>query len=241
MERYARSMPDFLSNAELMSKLVITVLIIGAAIAGIVGVKGLFRGLKTRVPKINENKLGQGARMAIFGIALFLILNVFISFDTIIATVGAICAMVAVGFVAVWSILCNFLCTLFLVIFKPFSVGDELDFPTDKIGGRVVDITFLFTVLADAEGFHVTIPNSQFFQKSFRRRAGRHTIELSEQIKRSKPVVIESKSQPVENRQPLDRPVDQKPVSKPTESKPVATPVEPKPVVKPEEKQWKVT
>ncbi len=234
-------MPDFLKNAEMLSKLVIVVLIGGAAIAAIMGVKGLFRSLKTRVPKLNENKLGHGTRLAIFVVALFLILNVFISFDTIIATVGVVCAIIAVGFVAVWSILCNFLCTLFLVIFKPFSVGDQVDFPADKISGRVIDITLLFTVLADAEGFHVTIPNSQFFQKSFRRKAGKHTIELSAQIKRARPVEIDSTVQSSERQGVSSGAFDAKSASKPAESKPIARPVEGKPVDKPEEKKWKVT
>jgi hypothetical protein len=90
--------------------------------------------------------------------------------------------LVAIGFVAVWSVLSNFLCTLVLVIMKPFSVGDEIELPAANVRGRVADMSMIFTTLESAPGETVMVPNSTFFQNIFKRRIGAATFELGHQL-----------------------------------------------------------
>lgn len=109
------------------------------------------------------------------------------------ASVSAVLMLVAVGFVAVWSILSNASCALFLVMFAPFRIGDEIEIvepsssDPDKPGlrGRVKDISFLYTTLEENNGDRVTlvrVPNNQFFQKAIRCRSGADTQSLKQAL-----------------------------------------------------------
>lgn len=103
------------------------------------------------------------------------------------ATVTTVLALVAIGFVATWSILSNVLCSIVLLMMRPFSVGDRVELPGQGLGGRVVNFTLVFTVLRGDEGELIQIPNNLFFQQPIRRMPGSETVELSEQLDRQEP------------------------------------------------------
>lgn len=98
------------------------------------------------------------------------------------AAVVGILAMIAIGFVAVWSVMSNVLCTLLLMIVRPFKIGDTVELPTDSLGGKVVNLNLMFTTLRDDEGRYVQVPNNTFFQKPVRRTLGDDDITLWEQL-----------------------------------------------------------
>ena len=128
-------------------------------------------------------------RYAVLVVAASLILERFgYEMDTFLAVLGTIFGLVAIGFVAVWSVLSNLLCTFVLILFKPFAVGDELEIPADAVAGRVVDLTLIFTTLRYPAGEYVQVPNNMFFQKIFKRRAGHKSIDLGDQLGQEKPV-----------------------------------------------------
>lgn len=103
------------------------------------------------------------------------------------AALTAVLALVAVGFVAVWSVMSNISCTVLILISRPFQVGDQVELPTDNLGGKVIDLNMLFTTLRTDDGALIQIPNNLFFQKPVRRLEGRSTVELSEQLGREQP------------------------------------------------------
>lgn len=153
---------------------------------------GLFFGLKGRIqafaewaglPRLAFTPVRVILRWSILIIAALLILGRW-GFQTngFLAVIGSILGLVAIGFVALWSVLSNFLCTMVLVIFKPFSVGDEIEFPASGTKGRVVDLSLIFTTLETAPGETVHVPNNMFFQNVFKRRAGKSRIGLGEQL-----------------------------------------------------------
>jgi len=72
----------------------------------------------------------------------------------------------------VWSVLGNFLCSLVLVILKPFNVDDEVELPDSNVRGRVSEFSVAYTTLESAPGETVMIPNNLFFQIIFKRRLG---------------------------------------------------------------------
>lgn len=106
--------------------------------------------------------------------------------------ISAILAMVAVGFVAVWSVISNILCTMLLLILKPFRIGDELEIldtanPNNIISGKAVDINIVYTTLEQSGGRGkipsiVLVPNNIFFQKYIRLKRGKSTLTLDEQM-----------------------------------------------------------
>lgn len=128
--------------------------------------------------------------LIVFGLLLAL-QQTGVSINNVWTTISAVLTLVAVGFVAVWSILSNFLCTLILLIFQPFRIGDEIEIIdpslTSGISGKVVNINMMFTLIRETDGQGqetgvIQIPNNQFFQKYIRRKAGRKTVNLNEQI-----------------------------------------------------------
>lgn len=85
--------------------------------------------------------------------------------------IGGLLGLVAVGFVAVWSVVSNTLCTLLILMVRPFRVGDHLELPPDPIRGTVVDMNLFFTQLQTDDGRSVQVPNNLFFQRILLRRA----------------------------------------------------------------------
>ena len=104
------------------------------------------------------------------------------------ASASTIAALVAIGFVAVWSMLSNITASFLLLIFKPFRIGDYVEFADTSgeglIGGRVVDITLMYVTLREDDGENepafVQIPNNMLFQKPIRRRSGKRVVPLDE-------------------------------------------------------------
>lgn len=125
---------------------------------------------------------------------ILLVLGFFgLSVAALWASVTGIIALIALGFVAVWSVLSNILCSILMIIFPPFRIGDEIEVqePSNEffVRGKVDSINMMFTTLAtlDDEGDIVSltrIPNSIFFQKYVRCFPGKLTQSLKGYIAR---------------------------------------------------------
>lgn len=158
---------------------------------------GLFLGLRGRIlrfaqwaglPRLAFTPVRLILRYSILAIGAALVLGLWgFPIGTLLAFFGTMLGLIAIGFVAVWSVLSNFLCTFVLVMFKPFSVGDELELPTENVRGRVVDLSLIFTTLEVTPEETVLIPNNTYFQRVFKRRAGRHTTGLADQLRQPSP------------------------------------------------------
>jgi small-conductance mechanosensitive channel len=90
-------------------------------------------------------------------------------------TLTAVAAMVAVGFIAVWSVLSNFVSSFLILssrLFKPRDEIEVLDIGGGSIKGRVRSIDLMFTIVeeSNANGGYarIKIPNNIFFQKVMR-------------------------------------------------------------------------
>jgi small-conductance mechanosensitive channel len=170
--------------------------LIQSAVILVIGIS-LFFGLKGRIlkfahwarlPRLALTPVRLGLRYAILVLTVLLILSRWgFQINGIIAVIGTVLGLVAIGFVAVWSVLSNFLCTLVLVILKPFYVGDEIELPVANVRGKVIDLSLVFTTLESAPGETVMIPNNTFFQQIFKRRVGTVTSDLETQLHDSAP------------------------------------------------------
>jgi small-conductance mechanosensitive channel len=124
-------------------------------------------------------------------LAMLVLQQIGVSINNVWTMISAVVAMIAIGFVAVWSVLSNLLCTVMLIIFHPFRVGDEIEIidpaMTVGISGRVRNINLMFTTLMDttavADGpVIVQVPNNLLFQKIIRRKGGDRTFSLDRQL-----------------------------------------------------------
>lgn len=136
--------------------------------------------------------LQQALRWFVFiAVSLLLLQQLGVSINSVWTVISAIVAMLAIGFVAVWSVLSNLLCTLMLLLFRPFRVGDEIEIidpaMTAGMKGRVRNINMIFTSLREEteepdEFVEIQIPNNLFFQKIIKKKTGRHTFALDQQL-----------------------------------------------------------
>lgn len=110
-------------------------------------------------------------------VLLLVILGLYgISVASFWAALSGVLVLLAVGFVAVWSLLSNLLCSVLLIFFAPFRIDDEIEIQDPaspvKMRGRVLDINLMFTTLqvkdeAEADSL-LRVPNNIFFQKYVR-------------------------------------------------------------------------
>lgn len=110
------------------------------------------------------------SRYGILFAALILILGTFgIPIGNFWTFLSTVLGLIAIGFVAVWSVLSNISSTLLIFGFKPFKVGDYVRLVGDEVSGRVIDVNFMFTTLRRKDGDTFRVPNNQFFQKTILR------------------------------------------------------------------------
>jgi len=147
---------------------------------------------KAEISKLAVRPVGFLIRWAAIFLILGLLVNKLFAVDLMSIIIGGL-AMVAIGVVAVWSLLSHTTSTMLLILLRPFRIYDWITFPGEEVGGRVVDLNLFYTLLDNEEGEHFIIPNNSFFQKTFRHvpEKGKEKIELHEQLERSEPAVME--------------------------------------------------
>ncbi|HEX2860451.1 MAG TPA: mechanosensitive ion channel domain-containing protein [Lacunisphaera sp.] len=125
-------------------------------------------------------------------VAVVLILSVFgFQIGGIWAVLSTIFGLVAIGFVAVWSVISHTSATMLILVLRPFQMGDDLEFPGEPIRGRAIDLNFFFTTLIDHEGQLFQIPNNLFFQKTVKRRRNHRLVSLAAQLNSPRPLEVE--------------------------------------------------
>ena len=134
--------------------------------------------------------LRRGLRYVVLLLFLLLVLQTLgLGIGSIWTFVTTTLALVAVGFIAVWSVISNVLCALLLISIRPFRIGDEIAIvdtssPDKELRGVVINIDWFYTSLApigDPDSL-LLVPNTVFFQKYIRRKSGARTVSLVDQI-----------------------------------------------------------
>lgn len=125
-------------------------------------------------------RLGRGlervVRLLLFSIGLLAVCEAAgVQPERLWTALSAFVALLAVGFVAFWSVASNVLCAFILHFVRPFRVGDDIELfdpNNEKAGvrGKVLDIGAFYTVLADAahEQGRLLIPNNLILQRGVR-------------------------------------------------------------------------
>jgi len=123
-------------------------------------------------------------------VALIVVALAGFKIDSLWTFLTAVLAMVAIGFVAVWSILSNVLATFVILIWRPFNVGERIEVLPEGIEGQVVDINFVYTILKSEDGKRMAIPNNLFAQKFIRRTSvgGAPKRTLAQQLASDQPL-----------------------------------------------------
>jgi len=105
----------------------------------------------------------------LWALTVFIILDVWgIGLAGVWAVLVSVITIIGVGFIATWAMTSNFTASFFLVLWRPFHVGQTVEIFPENLKGRVVDRNLMFTTLSEDSGSVLQIPNSLFFQKIFR-------------------------------------------------------------------------
>ena len=94
---------------------------------------------------------------------LLLIWNVDLKHVWVSAT--GVLALIAVAFVAVWSLVGNILAGVIIYFTSPFKVEDCIEIMPDEIRGTVLAINTFYTVLMTEDHNYINVPNTLLFQK----------------------------------------------------------------------------
>ncbi|MFH1417065.1 MAG: mechanosensitive ion channel domain-containing protein [Planctomycetota bacterium] len=143
-----------------------------------------------RLPSSTVRIIRRWARGLLIAIVvLFVIGQAGFKIDNFWTLMSTLLAMVAIGFVAVWSVLSNVLCTLIILIWRPFNVGEHIEIQPENIAGKVIDINFMQTLLRTENGDRVAVPNSIFMQRFIKRRktVDQPRTSLADQLMASEP------------------------------------------------------
>lgn len=166
---------------------------VGAFLLNIViGRSLLILARRTNLTEADVQPIRRLLRWIVRLVACILILSVFgFEIGGVWGMLSTILGLVAIGFVAVWSLISNTTATVIILLTRPFQIGDDLEFPGEPVRGRVIDLNFFFTTLMDHEGKLFQIPNNLFFQKSLKRTRNSQVISLAAQLNATTPSRVE--------------------------------------------------
>ena len=167
----------------------VLLIIIGAVVLNIAVGRGLlFLGRRTRFTEEEILPVRKTFKWLITVAAVVMILGSFgLNVGGMWGVLSTVLAMVAIGFVAVWSVLSNTLCTVIIMVFRPFSVGDEVEFAGEPVKGRVIDLNFIYTTLDAGDGAVMQVPNNMFFQKALKRRRTAASVSPAAHLRTKRP------------------------------------------------------
>lgn len=165
----------FLENSSLPPAFGPTVLI-GVAILATALLARHPRRPRAIAPALVQRRLGlpKGVvRWFVIGaVSIAALLALGIDLQGLWSTLVAALSLVAIGFVAMWSILSHMLASILIVVFRPFEVGDRVEIVgDDPVGGEVMDLNPVYTTLRTEDGGTLQVPNNLFFQKAVKRHA----------------------------------------------------------------------
>ncbi|MEX2353275.1 MAG: mechanosensitive ion channel domain-containing protein [Gammaproteobacteria bacterium] len=161
----------------------------------------LYKGLLRLALKMRDGEILDEQSYIIFReigkwiLVTFTVLLLFHQFgidaSRILTALSTILVLLAIAFVAMWSVLSNILCALLLLFFSPFRFGDEIEIKEpDKergIRGKVVGLSLFYTTLEHDEDNNINeesgkkiirVPNIMFFQRVITCYEGKNTKDL---------------------------------------------------------------
>lgn len=126
-----------------------------------------FLRAKKSYSETQTNTLNRAIDLAAMLALIFTLLVIWgVNTENIYIFITSTLALIAIGFVAVWSILSNVFAAVLLVFNKELVKGNKtIQIMPDNIEGKVKDITLLYTIIEDKKGDLYQIPNNMIFQK----------------------------------------------------------------------------
>ncbi|MBA4852531.1 mechanosensitive ion channel family protein [Emticicia sp. BO119] len=143
----------------------IILILIAALVLSQLARKALNRYARTTSRNIRINPttfsfLKNAISFVIFAVAIILVIHLIPGLEKLATTLWASAGILSVVIgLATQQTFGNIVSGIFIVIYKPFRIGDSIQLPNGR-HGIVEDITLQFTVINNAENRHIIVPNS---------------------------------------------------------------------------------
>lgn len=162
MENVLRIVANFCINAGIKLIIALLVLVIGLKISKIITNKFIKSKSMRKVDPSVQSFISNVILIALDALVVVsaaLIIGIpAASFIALLGTAG-----VAIG-LALQGAFSNFAGGIMILIFRPFKVGDYIDY--SGLSGTVLDISIFYTVLCTIDNKHITIPNGTLMNSS---------------------------------------------------------------------------
>ena len=164
-------------------------------VGGLFVLRYLKRGLYRALVLLQRNSLfsagtlhaiGRFVTVLLYALLVLVVLRIAgFPVSGVLDTFTGFLAVLGVGMVAVWTILSNITATFFMLIWRPYQLGQHIEVLPDGIKGKVLDSNLMYTEVEESHGSTVLIPNNLFFQKYVRRLPlpVKSTVLLSAQLR----------------------------------------------------------
>ncbi len=145
--------------------------VVGLLIVAFIVKYSIKRGLFIKAGKKHLSKQDAFllSKLATWTISILFLIGVIVIFGGDIKNlwvgVAGILGLVAIGFVAVWSLLSNIFAGIIILLLKNIRIGDNIEIPGENISGEIEYVTLFYVLIKDKEGDVFNIPNNIFIQK----------------------------------------------------------------------------
>ncbi len=164
-----------LQNQETLRELMPVLLPLAVALLVLILVMAVVRRIRARLIGLrpqHEREIRMTSKAVTFVAFVIIVMATLESLNVplgnVWTAVSTILALVAIGFVAVWSILSHMTASVVILLQRPFHAGDRLQLGDEEYVGTVLKTTLFYTHVRDSEGGVSLIPNNILFQKRFR-------------------------------------------------------------------------
>ena len=164
-----------LQNQEQLKELIPILLPLAVALLVLVVVMAVIRRIRNRLVGLrpqHQREIRLTSKAITFAVFVVIVMATLESLNVplgnVWTAVSTVLALVAIGFVAVWSILSHMTASVVILLQRPFRTGDYLQLADDEYSGRVTKTGLFYTEVEDSDGGRSLIPNNLLFQRRFR-------------------------------------------------------------------------
>ena len=164
-----------LQNQEQLKELIPILLPLAVALLVMLVVMAVIRRIRNRLVGLrpqHQREIRLTSKVITFAALVVIVMATLESLNVplgnIWTAVSTVLALVAIGFVAVWSILSHMTASVVILLQRPFRSGDNLQLADDEYVGTVLKTGLFYTHVQDSEGGVSLIPNNILFQRRFR-------------------------------------------------------------------------
>lgn len=152
------------------------ILLVGGGLARLLArlTRRAFQQLRRQVPVSLETELtlDRIARVLVWAVTLTVLLAYWgLSLAGLWAALAGMAAAVGVGLLAIWAPASNITASLFIAIWKPYRLGEQVEILPEGLKGLAVSRSLMLTLLREEDGAILAVPNNLILQRIVRTRS----------------------------------------------------------------------